>query len=128
MESLVAIVTAVLVLIGSIFALIAAIGIIRLPDVYSRMHAASKAGTVGSGILLITLGLHSMDAGTFARAFAGFVFLLLTAPIAAHLLARASYMAGYGLAAETALNEMPEEPGSATQRSKVVRDILKVEH
>jgi multicomponent Na+:H+ antiporter subunit G len=107
-------VTAALVVVGAIFSLLAAVGIVRLPDVYSRMHAASKAGTVGSGLLLIALGLHALDGGTFMRAIAGVIFLLLTAPISAHLLARAAYAAGYTLSPLTVLNEMPVEPGSAS--------------
>lgn len=109
MESLMAVVAGILVIIGSTFSLLAAVGIIRLPDVYTRMHAASKAGTVGSGLLLITLGLYSLDGATLSRSLAGFVFLLLTAPISAHLLARAAYAAGYRMTEITVVNEMPQE-------------------
>lgn len=109
MESVLAVVTGVLVIVGSIFSLLAAVGIVRLPDVYTRMHAASKAGTVGSGLLLITLGLHSLNGATLSRSLAGFIFLLLTAPISAHLLARAAYAAGYRMADITVVNEMPQE-------------------
>lgn len=90
-----AIVVAVILIAGALFSLIAAIGIVRLPDLYSRMHAASKAGTVGSGLLLLAVGIHSQDLSILARALAGFVFFALTAPIAAHLLARAAHEAGY---------------------------------
>jgi multicomponent Na+:H+ antiporter subunit G len=107
-ETIVNLATAAIVVAGSLFSLLAAIGIIRLPDVYSRMHSASKAGTVGSGMLLFALGLHSLDGGTFSRALAGFVFLVLTAPIAAHLLAKAALAAGYPMADVTILNELPE--------------------
>lgn len=82
---------------GSIFALIAAIGIIRLPDVYTRMHAAAKAGTVGSGLLLLATGLGSEDPAILVRAIAGFLFFVLTAPVSAHLLARAAHLAGVPL-------------------------------
>ncbi|MBB3608804.1 multicomponent Na+:H+ antiporter subunit G [Rhizobium sp. BK602] len=97
MELLAAVVVATLLLAGALFALVAAIGIVRLPDLYSRMHAASKAGTVGSGLLLLAVGVHSQDFSIFARALAGFVFFVLTAPISAHLLARAAHKAGYRL-------------------------------
>lgn len=82
---------------GSLFALVAAIGIIRLPDVYTRMHAAAKAGTVGSGLLLLATGVGSEDPAIFIRALAGFVFFILTAPVSAHLLARAAHLAGVRL-------------------------------
>lgn len=101
--------TAALVLIGATFSFLAAVGIVRLPDFYSRMHAASKAGTVGSGILLLAIGIHSLDGGTFSRALAGVIFLLLTAPISAHLLARSAYAAGYPMWEGSVLNEMPDQ-------------------
>ncbi len=95
MDYALAIVTAVLLLAGAFFALVAAIGIARLPDLYTRMHAASKAGTVGSGLLLLAAGLYSGELAVLARALAGFLFFILTAPVSAHLLARASHISGY---------------------------------
>ncbi|MCB1419245.1 MAG: monovalent cation/H(+) antiporter subunit G [Notoacmeibacter sp.] len=95
-----------LLIIGSAFALIAAIGINRLPDVYSRMHAASKAGTLGSGVMLIALAVHADDAGIAMRALAGVVFFLLTAPISSHLLAKAAYAVGYPMWKDSVLDEM----------------------
>lgn len=86
---------------GSIFALLAALGLIRLPDVYTRMHAASKAGTIGSGLLLIATGLGSEDPAILVRAIAGFVFFILTAPVSAHLLARAAHLSRVPLSAES---------------------------
>lgn len=106
MELVVALLTSVLILAGSAFALVAAIGLNRLPDIYSRMHAASKAGTVGSGLLLLAVGLHSGDISVLARALAGFFFFVLTAPVSAHLLAMASLRAGYSMANQSACNEM----------------------
>ena len=85
----------VLLILGAIFTLLAAIGVIRLPDLYTRMHAASKAGAVGGGLILLAVALVSMDAAVALRAVIGVLFLLLTTPISAHLLARASYLAGY---------------------------------
>lgn len=82
---------------GSLFALVAALGILRLPDVYTRMHAASKAGTVASGLLLLATGLGSEDPAILGRAIAGFIFFILTAPVSAHLLARAAHLSGVRL-------------------------------
>jgi multicomponent Na+:H+ antiporter subunit G len=105
-ELLAAIVTACLVLGGAGFALVAAIGLNRLPDFYTRMHAASKAGTVGSGLLLLAVGLHAGELSTFARAVAGFFFFVLTAPVSAHLLAMAAYKVGYRLGDDSICDEM----------------------
>ncbi len=106
MDMLWAIVVTVLLLAGALFSLVAAIGIVRLPDLYSRMHAASKAGTVGSGLLLLAVGIHSQDLPILARALAGFVFFVLTAPISAHLLARAAHKAGHRLTPPSVRDEL----------------------
>lgn len=108
MATLFALIIAILVVGGALFSLIAAIGVNRLPDVYSRMHAASKAGTVGSGLLLLAIGLHSGDIAIFGRAFAGIIFFILTAPIAAHLLARAAHKVGYPLDSISVQDDLPK--------------------
>jgi len=103
---LAAIAIAVLMIGGALFSLVAAIGLNRLPDLYTRMHAASKAGTVGSGLLLLAVGLHAADVATFGRALAGIVFFILTAPISAHLLARSAHKVGYRLWSKSARDDM----------------------
>ncbi|WP_237154855.1 monovalent cation/H(+) antiporter subunit G [Oryzibacter oryziterrae] len=95
MQLLLAIATASLLLVGSIFALTGALGLIRFPDVYTRMHAASKAGTLGSGFCLAALAVHAPTLDVMPRALVAIAFFMLTAPISAHLLARAALLAGY---------------------------------
>jgi len=92
-----AIPVSLLMVAGSVFSVLAALGLLRLPDVYTRMHAASKAGTVASGLLLVAAGLGSQDPAILIRALAGFVFFILTAPVSAHLLARAAHLSGVPL-------------------------------
>ena len=99
---------AALMIVGALFSLIAAIGLNRLPDLYTRMHAASKAGTVGSGLMLFAAGIHALDVAIFTRALAGFVFFVLTAPVAAHLVAKAAHGAGYRLTRLTVIDDMRE--------------------
>lgn len=94
MLSLLHLAAGLLLLAGSFFTLAAAIGLIRLPDLFTRMHAASKAGAVGAGLLLLAAGLYSASLPVAARALAGFLFLVLTSPVSAHLLARSSIIAG----------------------------------
>lgn len=98
-----------LMIIGSVFALIAAVGLIRLPDVYSRMHAASKTGSVAAGLILIAVALISLDVAVTLRALVAIAFLLLTTPIGAHLLARSCLLAGSPLSEKTVMNEMADE-------------------
>ncbi|MBP0617249.1 monovalent cation/H(+) antiporter subunit G [Jiella mangrovi] len=97
-----------LILGGSAFAAIAAFGILRLPDLYTRMHAASKAGSVGSGMALLALALVSDSSPEALRAIAAIAFFLLTAPLSAHLLAKAAYTVGYRMWPGSVLDEMPE--------------------
>ncbi|WIY53641.1 monovalent cation/H(+) antiporter subunit G [Devosia sp. YIM 151766] len=85
----------IMLLLGAIFTLIATIGVVRLPDLYTRMHAASKAGAVGGGLILVAVALVEQDSSVSVRALIGIIFLLLTTPLSAHLLARASHLAGY---------------------------------
>jgi multicomponent Na+:H+ antiporter subunit G len=87
----------ILILVGALFTLTASIGLLRLPDLYTRMHAASKAGTLGSCVVLLALALQSNDAAIALRALAGILFFLLTVPISSHLLAKAAHGAGYDL-------------------------------
>jgi multicomponent Na+:H+ antiporter subunit G len=104
-----AILTACLLLGGAFFTLTASLGLVRLPDVYTRMHAASKAGTVGSGLILLAASLHSTDMGMSLRALAAVLFFILTAPVAAHLLARAALKAGFPLDKSSVANQYFEE-------------------
>jgi multicomponent Na+:H+ antiporter subunit G len=92
----------IMLLLGSVFSLLAAVGVIRLPDLFTRMHAASKAGPLGGGLILLAIALMSQDSAVAIRAVIGIFFLLLTTPVAAHLLAKASLSAGqrpFGLSA-----------------------------
>lgn len=89
-KRMIEIVIAVFLLIGSFFALVAAIGIFRLPDVLMRMHASTKAGTLGSSLILIGAAVHFGEGVTTTRVVATILFLMLTAPIAAHMLGRAA--------------------------------------
>jgi multicomponent Na+:H+ antiporter subunit G len=96
----------VLLILGAIFTLLAAIGVVRLPDLYMRMHAASKAGVVGGGLVLLAVAAVSMDTAVTLRAIIGVLFLVMTTPISAHLLARASYLAGYRAADSTVRDDL----------------------
>ncbi len=84
-------ITAFLVLAGSLFVLVAALGVMRLPDVLCRMHAATKAGAFGVGLLLLALVVHAGDLATAVKAALVLACFYLTAPIAGHLLGRLAY-------------------------------------
>jgi multicomponent Na+:H+ antiporter subunit G len=90
-----ALVVALLLIAGGFFSLVAAIGVVRMPDVYIRMHATTKAGTLGVGLLLVAVALHFQDITVTSRVAGTVVFLLLTAPVGAHLLGRVLLRTGY---------------------------------
>lgn len=81
-------------LVGVAFLLVAAVGLIRLRDPFMRMHAATKAGTLGAGLVVIFTAVYMGDPGAKLTALAIVVFLLATLPVAAHLLGRAAYVSG----------------------------------
>ncbi|MBL1240751.1 MAG: Na+/H+ antiporter subunit G [OCS116 cluster bacterium] len=95
---------AALIVIGAAFSLIGALGVLRFQDVYVRMHAASKAGTLGAGLLLLGVAVASAELGLITRSIAGVLFLILTTPVSAHLLARASVIAGVKTCDRTVIN------------------------
>lgn len=83
-----------LVLGGGLFYLLACLGLIRLPDTFTRLHAASMASTFGIGFMLLAVAFHAGDLSSVTRVVAAIIFLLITAPISAHLLGRAAYING----------------------------------
>lgn len=83
---------AVLMLGGTAFMFVAAIGLLRLPDLYTRMHAVTKAGTLGIGLLLVSAAVAFGDVSVASRALAVVIFVLLTAPVSAHMIGRAGYL------------------------------------
>ena len=92
-------------IVGSIFALLSAIGVLRMPDVFTRMQASTKASTLGLGCLLIGAALQLGDAGSVVRLLCIGGFLLLTTPVSAHVIARAAYRAGVPLWKGTVVDE-----------------------
>lgn len=101
----------VVLLLGSGFSLLATIGILRLPDLYTRMHSASKAGAVGGGLILIAVALLSFDGAVALRAILGTGFLLLTTPVSAHLLARVNHGGQEHRPESLVIDEFPSENG-----------------
>jgi multicomponent Na+:H+ antiporter subunit G len=93
---------------GTFLMVVTGLGLLRLPDVFCRMHAAGKAGTLG--VVTIILGTVIAFAGTehdvMVRGLLAIVFQFLTSPAATHLLARASYVCDYPLSDRTAVDEL----------------------
>ena len=110
LDAILPVLAGISILAGSIFSLLAAIGILRLPDLFTRMHAASKAGTMGAGLMFLAVALISFNGSVILRAFVGFLFVLLTAPVSAHLLARAAYFAKQPMTSLTRFDDLKVAP------------------
>lgn len=85
---------AILATLGALFALLAAVGLVRMPDLYLRISVTTKAATLGIGLLLIGAAIYYNDVSISTRVVAIIFFILLTAPVGAHLIGRSSYFTG----------------------------------
>jgi multicomponent Na+:H+ antiporter subunit G len=93
--------------IGTFFMVVAALGVVRFPDLYMRMSASTKSTTFGSGFMLLAGAIYfSDDFGVAARALAVIGFLFLTAPVGAHMIGRAGYLSGAKLWDRSVVNEL----------------------
>ncbi len=101
---------------GAFFMVVAALGVLRMPDLLMRMHAATKAGTLGAGMVLIAVAIHYGELGITMRAIATVVFLFLTAPVAAHMIGRAAYFVGIKLWEGTFIDEIRGQYDERTHR------------
>lgn len=110
------IIVSVLLLAGAAFMLLAAVGILRLPDLPTRMHASTKAGAMGAMFTMGGVAFYFADSIVFARAFAIVVFILITSPIAAHVIGRAGYFTGTTLWDGTVKDELRENYDADTHK------------
>jgi len=107
----------ILAIAGIALLVIAALGLFLLPDALSRQHAATKSGTLALGVLLIGVGVLVNEAAWWWRIAAIIALLLLTLPVASHMLARAAARHAYRPEAlrnaknPDAVNTPPAEPG-----------------
>lgn len=109
--------TGALVLAGALLMLLAAIGVLRFPDVYSRMSATSKSATLGVAFVLFAAAWHFRSAQVAGQALVTVVFLYLTTPVAAHRIARAAWKSGVPPWQGTATNDLGPPQGTEGQRS-----------
>ena len=108
-------VAAALILLGSALALLAGIGVVRLPDVFARMHAATKPATLGLALICLGAAVSDTQLADIAKLALVVLLQFLTAPVGAHMVGRAAYHAGGLVHRETVLDELatgerPPEP------------------
>ena len=99
----------IFIIIGLIFDIFGCIGLIRLPDVYNRLQATTKCVTLGTcSILLGTIIIKGFST-TGTKAFLCIIFLVLTAPVAAHALARGAHISGVKLWGKSVCDKYAED-------------------
>lgn len=95
-----------LILVGAVFMFLAALGLVRMPDLLTRMHATTKAATLGATLIMLAVALHFGEVAVVARAFGVILFIMITAPVAAHVIGRAGYFVGARLWSGTVKDEL----------------------
>ncbi|HEX6927071.1 MAG TPA: monovalent cation/H(+) antiporter subunit G [Longimicrobiaceae bacterium] len=101
---------ATLLMIGATLTLLAAVGVLRMPDVFTRMQSSTKAATLGLDCLLAGLVVLNPTTEFVIRAGSIAAFVMLTTPVAAHVIARAAARTGSPLWLGTKVDERPVEP------------------
>lgn len=106
-------------LVGVVFLFAAALGLVRFGDPFQRMHAATKAGTLGAGFVVLGAMLELRRLDVTLMGGAAVLFLLLTIPVAGHLLGRAAYVSGAdldGLKGGDALADVLDRQGEPLEK------------
>jgi multicomponent Na+:H+ antiporter subunit G len=93
------------VVVGVFFMFVSALGVLRLRDFYQRVHAPTKAATLGLTFLLVAVALNVRETTVVTKAVLALLFIGATAPVGAHLLARAAYRNGIKPAQEPVVDE-----------------------
>lgn len=85
----------ILVLFGAIFMFIAVLGLWRLKDIYLKMHAATKTGTLGCGLILLGAGIQLKSLASFTEIILLIIFIAITTPMSTHLIGKLDYSHRY---------------------------------
>ena len=99
----------VLMGLGALAVLIASIGLLRMPDLFARMQASSKAATLGAILILAASSLFFADISVAVQTLLIAVFLALTLPVGTHVIARAAHRAGARMADPGAADELADD-------------------
>lgn len=111
------IVAAVLSGLGSLFIFLASLGIVRMPDLYTRMQTATKASAFGAVCCLLAVAFQFREVDVIFRVILVCFFLFLTAPVAAHALCRAGIMCRIPLCKDSKINELKEHFSKSSKKN-----------
>jgi multicomponent Na+:H+ antiporter subunit G len=101
----------ILIALGILFNIFGCVGLVRFPDVYNRLQAATKCVTLGTVLLLIGVAIAGGSGALAAKAVVCAVFILVTSPTAAHAIAKGAYASGVPLWEKTVVNQYAEQVG-----------------
>jgi multicomponent Na+:H+ antiporter subunit G len=104
--------------IGSLFVLTAAIGILKMPDFYTRLSVTVKAATLGIGCILLAAAFYFYDFSVTSKVIAIIFFLFITAPVAGHMISRAAYFSDTPLWKNTTIDELKGKYDKKTHKLK----------
>ncbi len=107
------IISFIFIIIGISFNLFGCIGLIRLPDIYNRLQASTKCVTLGTCSILFAVFIKFGFSASGIKAIICIVFLLLTSPVSAHALARASHKSGVKLWEKSVCDQYEEDKSSS---------------
>ncbi len=94
---------------GSVFIFIAALGIVRMPDLYMRISVTTKAASLGVGLVLIGTAVYFSEIAVTTKVLAIVLFVFLTAPVGAHLIGRAAYYIGVPLWKNSVMDQLKDK-------------------
>ena len=103
----------IMIVIGILFDIFGCVGLVRFPDVYNRLQAATKCVTLGTVLLLVGVAIVSGIGPTAAKAVVCAVFILVTSPTAAHAIAKGAYASGVELWERTVVDHYAEHAKKA---------------
>lgn len=103
-------IVSILIILGSLFMLVAALGIVRLHDVYMRMHAITKAASLSIVLFLLAVVVHQFSWGTLFGVILVMLFIIATTPVASHMIAMVSHMMGIPMSKGAVMDELEEMP------------------
>ncbi len=119
-------IVAILLVSGSLFMLIAAIGVVRFPDLYMRMHAATKAASFGILLMLLGVSIYLPIFNVIFEALMVLVFIFMTAPISSHMIGRVAHLLQVPLWEKTSIDELAgASERERTKKSKPSPDTKK---
>jgi len=106
MSNILDIISGIILLIGSIFIFLSAVGLLKMPDLYMRTSVVTKSATLGVGLVLLGTAVFFHEVGVYARAVLIIIFVYMTAPVASHIIGRAAFFDKVPLWKGTHINQL----------------------